>query len=217
MPLEFDRTFAADYEVEEHEFSGDGSVERNSLLQIGSRWTKPSFFPGGIEGELDRVPRIALRITPAGKPSWVGVFAKGFESSHVITGLYSYPAPNKLCVVSGGYGFVVLTDQPGLYERVIAEPVRAVHPVPSRNLLLFVDYTNIAAYGPEAVAWRTARLSWDGVRITEIGENTIRGLGWDAPSDRDVEFSVDLRTGEHTGGAEPSQKTKVKSQKSKNC
>jgi hypothetical protein len=39
-----------------------------------------------------------------------------------------------------------------------------------------------------------------GLSITEVGSDYIKGIGWDAPNEREVEFRVDLSTGEHTGG-----------------
>jgi len=58
------------------------------------------------------------------------------------------------------------------------------------------------AWGREGLAWQTARLSWEGIRIVGIGakDNALHGFGWSLMTDKEVAFSVDLRTGTHTGG-----------------
>jgi hypothetical protein len=39
------------------------------------------------------------------------------------------------------------------------------------------------------------------VRITAVRGATLVGLGWEMRTDRELEFEVDLQTGEHKGGA----------------
>lgn len=70
---------------------------------------------------------------------------------------------------------------------------------------MLVDYTNIVAFNDAGFAWRTDRLSWDGVTIEMITENEIHGRGWSAPEHDWVDFTVNLVTGEHTGGAAPGE------------
>jgi hypothetical protein len=69
--------------------------------------------------------------------------------------------------------------------------------------MLFVDYTRIAAYGVAGFLWNTDELSWDGIELTEVETNLVRGLGWDSPAGRKVQFSVDLSTGSVAGGSSP--------------
>ena len=66
-----------------------------------------------------------------------------------------------------------------------------------------MGFTSITALGPAGIAWTTERLSWEGLRITEIGAQHLLGFGWDAIGDKEVAFSVDLETGKHSGGARP--------------
>jgi hypothetical protein len=43
-------------------------------------------------------------------------------------------------------------------------------------------------------------LSWEGLRVTGVEDGVLRGFGWDLMKDVEVEFAVDLRTGEASGG-----------------
>jgi hypothetical protein len=69
-----------------------------------------------------------------------------------------------------------------------------------QDLLLFSSFHSLLAWGREGKAWQTARLSWDGVRITEVRGDTLLGTGWEMSTDRELEFAVNLKTGEHRGG-----------------
>src|SRR5215470_16899219 len=48
-----------------------------------------------------------LRVVPRSAPAWSGFFALGFESDQVVSALCACPDPDSLCVVCGGYAYVV--------------------------------------------------------------------------------------------------------------
>jgi hypothetical protein len=48
--------------------------------------------------------------------------------------------------------------------------------------------------------WQSARISWEGVTMTEIRDGHLHGTGWNLHTDREVPFSIDLATGAHEGG-----------------
>jgi hypothetical protein len=203
MPVLFDQTFPRNYTAAEHAFDVAAFVDKRGLVTLAPNASHQFFFPPEITSEIENVAHVAVRVTPKGTTPWTGVFACGFDSNKVASGLYSHPDPDRLCVVAGGYGYITIVRDPELYERVIAQPVVSVHPAREAGLLLFADFTNISAYGPEGVVWRTERLTWEGLRITDVSATSVRGYGWDMPKDREVEFTVDLRTGQHVGGAAP--------------
>jgi hypothetical protein len=72
-----------------------------------------------------------------------------------------------------------------------------------QGLLLFAGFTSITALGNSGIAWTTDRLTWEGLTITAIDRGKLHGHGWDALADKEVPFTVDLKTGKHTGGARP--------------
>jgi hypothetical protein len=67
------------------------------------------------------------------------------------------------------------------------------------GLLLFAGHHSILAWGRNGEAWKSDRLSSEGLtglRIeAEDGGEVLRGYGWDLRTDRDVPFALDLRTG----------------------
>ena len=158
-------------------------------------------FPAVLE-EGDR-SGIYVRVNPNNARPWIGFFAMGFESEHAARGLYSCPHPDSLCVVVGGYAYLVSAFDPERWMQLEQRPVMDVRPVPEFKLLLFVGATTISAVGESGWLWTTGRLSWEGITISEIQEQVLHGTGWDAIKDQEVPFAVDLTTGQHSGGIRP--------------
>jgi hypothetical protein len=155
-----------------------------------------------LETHRGRAYAQMIEVLPAEGNAWIGRFERGPEG---ISGLFGTPCPDTLVVVIEGQGYWIPTRQPASYEIVPAVPIKKVLRVPEREILLFVDFARISAYGPTGLLWRTRNVSWDGVRITDVSSESIRGFGWDSPGDRDVEFVVDVTTGETSGGSSPHQ------------
>jgi hypothetical protein len=158
-------------------------------------------FPAMLD-EGDR-SGIYVRVVPQKANSWVGFFALGFESEHAARGLYSCPDPDSLCVVVGGYAYLVDTLDPARWMQLEQRPVMDVRPIPEFKLLIFVGGTTISAVGESGGLWTTGRLSWEGITISEIRQQALHGTGWDALQDKEIPFEVDLVTGQHSGGTHP--------------
>jgi hypothetical protein len=153
--------------------------------------------------EVEEVERGALELLIRPRPDaaesgdFLATFALGFADPAVPTGLWSCPNPEWLCAVAGGYAYLVNTTQPSEWLQVKYRPVLAVTPLPAHGLLVFSGHQALVAYGPTGKAWETGRLSWEGFKILSVAEDSLSGLGWDLMTDREFEFQVDLRTGEH--------------------
>lgn len=160
-------------------------------------------YPLHIVGEEDAMARGALFliVKPEAGGNFMATCALGFTSPSMPTGVFACPHPQEMCAVAGGYAYVVDTTKPEQCTQVGLKPVVSVVESEAQGLLLFVGFHTILAWGAEGQAWETAKLSWEGVRITEISDETVVGFGWDLMTDREVEFRVDLRTGKHVGGA----------------
>jgi hypothetical protein len=144
--------------------------------------------------------QILLRAAPDAAPALM-TFALGFAAPTLPHGLWSCPNPAQLCAIAGGYAFLVESSDPQHWEQVPYRPVTAVHPAMDAGLIIFAGFHQLWALGREGKAWETGKLSWEGVRVTHIAKDRLTGFGWDLQTDREVEFTVDLRTGSHTGGA----------------
>jgi hypothetical protein len=161
------------------------------------------FYHYPVELEEGDRSGVYVRVAPVNGPAWFGFFASGFDSPQVMNAVCSCPSPESVCVVAGGYAYMVKIKNPQQWFRVEQRPVVELRTVTEPQLILFEGFTSITAVGPEGVAWTTERLSWEGLRVMQIRGNLLYGFGWDALKDKEVPFEVDLLTGKHTGGARP--------------
>ena len=147
--------------------------------------------------EVEEVERGALEVLvrPANAEPFLATCALGFRDAAAPTGLWSAPKPDELCAVSGGYAYIIDTTRPERFTMIEYRPVLQVHPVAAQGLLLFVGHHAILAWGAQGEAWRTAKLSDEGVTVTGIENGTLRGLGWNMLTDKETPFALDLKTG----------------------
>ena len=174
----FDSAFPHDYEIEfPTVLSGSGTV--------------PQIYYPGATSEGGPVS-LMCKVLPRNGALWLACFCGDVGRAH---GIFSTPDPRRFCAVAHGAGYFINPDQPGDWEEISAGPLNEVRLLQEAGLILFADYTKLAAYGRNGWVWSTPPLTWDDLRITEVFGNLIRGTGYDAPNYRDGEFIVELSTG----------------------
>jgi hypothetical protein len=156
-------------------------------------------YPQQVE-EVER-GALELLVKSAEGEAFLATCALGFANAVAPTGIWSCPHPDWLCAVSGGYAYLIHTLQPQQWSMIPYRPVLSVRALAEQQLLLFIGHHSILAWGCDGQKWQSQRLSWEGIEITDIVGDTLCGLGWDLIMDSDVPFALDLKTGEHTGGA----------------
>lgn len=153
--------------------------------------------------EAEEVERGALEVLVRPDASdtqpFLATCALGFHDPAVPSGLWSTPRPEEICAVSGGYAYLIDTTTPERFTMLAYRPVLEVRPVPEAGLLLFVGHHAILAWGVDGEAWRSEKLSAEGVTILGIEGGELSGLGWDLMTDKETLFALDLRTGQRIG------------------
>lgn len=159
-------------------------------------------YPQHITGEEDALARGALQliVKPIGGGMFLATCALGFTDPAMPTGVFACPNPQEMCAVAGGYAYIIDTVQPEHCTHVALKPAVEVRTLVAHDLLLFVGFHSIVAWGRNGLVWESARLSWEGIRITGIEGDVLHGTGWNLLTDREWNFSLDLRDGRHQGG-----------------
>lgn len=137
-----------------------------------------------------RSPQPAQAVEP-----FLATCALGFRDPAVPTGVWSTPNPDELCAVAGGYAYLIDTTAPERIQMLPCRPVLAVRALPAQGLLLFVGHHSILAWGVAGQAWESGKLSDEGVTITSIEGDVLRGLGWEMMHDKETPFALNLQTG----------------------
>jgi len=183
-----DTTFSKTYECEE-------------LAETPQPAVLPHYFyPGATIGSGR--DGILIEVRPEHGQSWHGTFAFGQIAPKGASGIFTTPDPQRICVVAKGAGYFISSSDPTSWELVRATPVIDVRPVSAQGIIVFASFTDLVAYGPTGIKWRTKRLSWDNMKITEVTDKIIKGEIWDIRNEAKAEFIVDLATGTHQGGIE---------------
>lgn len=171
-----------------------------------------SELPGGASEKIVYIPNdgsgvrrdgVLVKFLPDSGEPWIGIFAFGDMLPGGECQVYPGPGRNHLTILAKGDAYIASPNNPASFIHVKSCPAIYAVPVPSRNLILFHDYTEIVAYNENGLAWETARISWDEIEIDEVSDTTIFGNSWDAPNEKHVQFSVDLTDGSHQGGSSP--------------
>lgn len=186
MAATVDKSFRADWTV-------DVLAARPLILP-----RRHCVYPLQVE-EIER-GALELIVRPVEGEAFLATCALGFASPSVPTGVWNCPDPAMLCAVAGGYAYLIDTQVPERWQQVGYRPVTEVRPIPAAGLLLFVSFHSVEAWGAAGRLWQSKRLSWEGVRLGESTAKELRGWGWDMKTDTELEFVLDLATGQHTGG-----------------
>jgi hypothetical protein len=159
-------------------------------------------YPQRIAGEEEALTRGALQlmVRPEDGGTFLATCALGFTDATMPTGVFACPNAVEMCAVAGGYAYIIDTAQPEHSTHITLKPVVEVRPLVAQELLLFVGFHSMLAWGRNGVAWESARLTWEGVRIVSIDGDVLHGMGWNLLTDREVAFSLNLLTGQHHGG-----------------
>ncbi|HEY4355153.1 MAG TPA: hypothetical protein VGN16_05340 [Acidobacteriaceae bacterium] len=173
-------------------------LDKPPLIAPARQFTYPVRVPG--EEEAMNRGALLVEVTPASGGTFLAICALGYRDPSLPSGIFSCPNPNDILFVAGGYAYLVPSLEPAHCLHLSLRPVSELVALQDQNLLLLGGINRIEALGPDGLAWKSERLSWEGITLHRIEGNTLHGIGWDMRNNRDVPFELDLQTGTHTGG-----------------
>ena len=141
---------------------------------------------------------LIVGVQPAGDKPWIGVFADGGlypdgGRSHAV----AMPDRRSIVVVSKGTGYRVAVDEPTDWETLPVPIVKPPVSIGYINLVLFLWFTDIVAWGVTGKAWETHTTIADDLEVTGILGSKLFMTGSDPPGTT-RSFTVDLTTGATT-------------------
>jgi hypothetical protein len=176
----------------------DHTYECKVVSETSGLEAKRIFYPGpDIEVGHDG---LTVNIAPFGGTPWVATFKFGQLSPNGVSGIFSMPNSERICVVSRGDGYVVSANDPCEWEIINAIPVIDVRCSIKHKIILFANFTELVAYDSVGLKWRTDRLTWDNMKLVEMTDDAVTGEFWDIRTESDNRFTVELATGKHHGG-----------------
>lgn len=160
-------------------------------------------YPEPVPGEEDALARgaLLLHVKPRTGGPFLATCALGFRDPSVPSGVWSCPNPNHLLALAGGYAYLIDTTTPERAQHLALRPVTAILPATEAGLLVLAGFHTVMAIAATGPTWTTSRLSHEGLTQLAICDNQLHGYGWNMLTDRELPFTIDLSTGQHTGGA----------------
>jgi hypothetical protein len=159
------------------EFVANYIVDTDRDLPSGGK--PPVQFPLGIDGIGLGGPLLAIELSDG--TTWFAVFAGGIEKGNFLSGVFHTPDPDTVCVVTKGTGYWVNTLSRTSVD-IPTVPIRQVEA--TSELIMFVDFTTVSAFGKEGLIWQSDILVSDELSIQNVDEqqNVVTCAGWDAPT-----------------------------------
>lgn len=141
-----------------------------------------------------------VEVRPERGGTFVAQCALGFAGSGLATGLWPTPDPDVLLAIAGGYAYRIPANAPEGSTLLPLRPVVQVHLSTKAPATVLVGFHAIYVLAADE-AWESSRLSWEGVTVERIDGYLVHGIGWHMRTDRELPFTLDLRSRELTGGA----------------
>ena len=154
--------------------------------------------PFSATGQGTHREGLVVRFYPS-TDSWVGNFQRGLTS---LDEVFCHPDGRHVVVVAGGTAYVVDAEDHRLVAHFGAQ-IEQIVLVPASGFVLLGNGLWFEAIGPTGTAWRSRRISWDGMRSISLAGTVIRGEAYapEGPDGMWYAFEVDAMTGVVIGGS----------------
>jgi len=134
-----------------------------------------------------------VRCCPQSGEDWIGVFAGEYGSPPAISKILSTPDPNRMCVISGGRGYVINSSKPTQWETIPIFPITYASSAPDHRFLVFGTFSCLIAWNNKVV-WRT-NVTIDRLTVTSLNSDRIEGHGYDPGRGAKDPFVIETGTG----------------------
>lgn len=115
-----------------------------------------------------------VQFFPLETPSWIGNFQRGLTK---FDSVLNHPNGDAVIVAAGGECYTIDLNRKHLIEHFGGDIVSAIE-VPSKPLIVFEGSVRFEGVGTTGRLWRSNRISWDGIRNTEIQGEELLGEAW---------------------------------------
>jgi hypothetical protein len=140
-----------------------------------------------------------VRFLPDGAESWVGNFQPGLVSFH---GVVEHPNGEDIVVIAGGSAYVISPEVKQCRE-TFGGQIEWMARLKEFALLVFASLTDIVAVGKTGIAWRSQRISWDGLSNLRVSGVWLTGDARSPFDDKGHSFRLNVTNGEVVGGSYP--------------
>ncbi len=164
----------------------------------------PAYGPGperfSASGNGPYGEAVAIRFLSSNDKEWAGVFEGGLGDTETAL---AHPDGKRIIVIASGQGYLVDSDDPE-YREYFGGAINTILPIQSLDSIAFGSNIDFVLISTDSV-WYSPRVSWDGIRKTNLLGEILQGEAWDY-TDQWVPFEINFASREVSGGSyrEPS-------------
>lgn len=138
-------------------------------------------------------PRYEIDVNVEGSDPWVGSVYGGLQG---MDGVVALPNPMEFACIAGGVGYRIPADSPSEYNLIPIQAIRDVVCSVEAQKVIFIGWTGVLALGFEASdQWEAKGLVSDGFTSFQATSENLVLRGFFAPTNSDIEITLDLFTG----------------------
>jgi hypothetical protein len=158
----------------------------------------PMYIPVSEDDEQFYSEGFVVRFYKSDGSDWVANFKTGWSNLNFV---FDYPEIDRIIVIAKGQGYIMDPNQEKPIETFGLGIKSAL--VTKENEIVLVDDISIEIMTEKGIVWQSERISWDGIKDTELNGNILSGLSYDPTNSFNewIPFTVDLTTKEIIGGS----------------
>jgi hypothetical protein len=142
---------------------------------------------------------LTVLVEPLEAPSWTGTFFASNPMGAAVSGMFSTPGPDYLCVAHRGVVFLGNVLDPASFS-VAAAGIVSIQPDATVGKLFLIGHWTVTAIGPAGVEWATPRIAVEDIELHSTTGEWLRGVA--DPGDEGRPFQINLGDGRVMGGAQ---------------
>jgi hypothetical protein len=138
---------------------------------------KPPISGSMAEVQFDAVGNCTWIKFDDGLDEWTGVFGQGGIARHVNAATL-FNNDKHAFVIAGGQGYVINLADKSLVYKAPDDYLQDLIAIPSHDLILTCNYTDLILYDSKKKLWESDRLALDGIKFTEASADNVCGYIW---------------------------------------
>ena len=136
-----------------------------------------------------------VRFVPSSSEEWTGNFQRGDTR---YSNVHMHPDTRRIIVVAGGADYLINPNAKSL-EGHTTQDISFSQVISELNIVIFGNNTHFWAEGKDGRKWTTPRLSWDGIKVSDVLDGVLTGMCYSSIDDTWHEIGVDVTSGAVTG------------------
>ena len=120
---------------------------------------------------------------------WLGIFGNSEFTQY--SAVILFPVTSSVLIVAKGQGYVVDVNTKELRYKTNCDYIVNAIQVPSQDLIIACDFTDLYAFSSKKELWRSDRIASDGIELATAANRDVYGKAWNYDHWQDFTLHTD--------------------------